>query len=62
MRIIQEMFYTDEVKGEWEDSTRVDTRYLSEREVAAWVREANKRAKTEMEFVRFRSIERDDSY
>ncbi len=59
-RLVEERFETPDVKSEWEPCTRVNVRYLSEAEIKAWVREANKRAKREQEYVKFRSVA-DDS-
>ena len=59
-RIIEERFQTEQVIGEWEPCQRIDARYLSDKEVLAWVRAANKKAKADQEYVKFRSIP-DDS-
>jgi hypothetical protein len=55
-RIIQERFQTPHVIGEWEACERIQTKYLSDREVLAWVRNANRQAKIDQEYVKFRSI------
>ncbi len=57
-RKIEERFDTPDVKGEWEPCTRVKVVDLGD--VKAWVRAANKKARLDGEFVRFRSIP-DDS-
>lgn len=55
-RILQERFQTEHVIGEWEECQRIDTRYMTDKDVLAWIRAANKKAKEDQENVKFRSI------
>jgi hypothetical protein len=57
-RILQErLAFPNGIKCEWEPSSAVDTRYMTDAEVTAWVRVANKKAKAEGNWTQYRSLE-----
>lgn len=62
-RIIQERFKTPDVKGEWEDSfVLVPTHVSTDADFRRFVAELNRDARNSGEFVRFRSVEREDVF
>jgi hypothetical protein len=61
-RRIEERYETQTVKSEWEPSERVNTKEMSDEAILAWVRAANKRAKAEEEYIKFRSVYVEDNW
>jgi hypothetical protein len=59
-RQVEERFEANGIKGEWETCNRAKFGSMDDKQIAAWVRNANKTAKANNEFVKFRSILKDD--
>ena len=48
------------IRGEWEPTTSIEQKNMTDKEILAWVRMANKEARLNDEYVRYRSVD-DDS-
>ena len=61
-RRLEERIETPHAVCEWEPCDRVDVREMSDKDILAWVRASNKKAKAEMDYTRFRSVFVEDNW